>query len=339
MRSQLPHVLVRELEEDPPEHRWLIRSLWTAQAVGCISGHPKLGKTWLGLDMAISVASGTPCLGRFEVDQAGPALIFLAEDPLPTVRGRVSSICRHRGVAIEDLDLHVITAPFLRLDRDRDLEELTATVEALRPRVLLLDPFVRLHQRNENSSTELAGILTYLRGLQRTFELAVMVVHHWAKERRADPGQSLRGSGDFWAFGDSYVFLARRQDRLILTAEHRSAPAPDPVPLRLITDEEQDVHLAPAEVDAEASLGGTKPLEERVLACLRDGEPVSGAKLRQRLQVKNKTLWETLSLLEARGVVSRGGGGWIASSPVPHPSPAGERSREQGLRVEPSDDT
>ena len=316
-------MLVRELEDDPPEARWLIRSLWTSQAVGLLSGHPKLGKTWLGLDMAISVASGTPCLGRFEVDQPGPVLVFLAEDPLPTVKSRVTSICHHRGLDVDALDLHVITAPFVRLDRDRDVEELSATVKAIRPRLLLLDPFVRLHHRNENSSTELAGILTYLRDLQRSFELAVMIVHHWAKERRADPGQSLRGSGDFWAFGDSYVFLARRKDRLVLTAEHRSAPPPAPLPLQLLTGDGDCVHLEPADEAAESQSEEEETVEGRALALLhREPGPLSGAEIRRRLLVSNNRLWEALEALKRKGLAQQDAGGWVACIAISDPSPA-----------------
>ena len=79
-----------------------------------------------------------------------------------------------------------------------------------------------------------------------------MIVHHWAKERRADLGPSLRGSGDSWAFGDSYVFLARRKERLMLTAEHRSAPSFAPLPLRLLTGDGDCVHLEPADENSES---------------------------------------------------------------------------------------
>ena len=39
-------------------------------------------KIWLGLDLALSVATGTPCLGKYAVPQPEPVLIYLAEDAL-----------------------------------------------------------------------------------------------------------------------------------------------------------------------------------------------------------------------------------------------------------------
>ena len=44
-----------------------------------IGGVSRCAKTWLGLDMALSVATGTPCLGKYAVSEPGPVLVYLAE--------------------------------------------------------------------------------------------------------------------------------------------------------------------------------------------------------------------------------------------------------------------
>ena len=118
---------------------WRIDQIW-GDGVGILGGPPKCAKSWFGLDMAISVASCTPLLGHFPVRDPGPTLVYLAEDALPQVRSRIGGICSHRAINIASLDLHVITAPVVRLDQDADQKRLTATVERLRPKLLLLDP-------------------------------------------------------------------------------------------------------------------------------------------------------------------------------------------------------
>jgi len=57
-----------------------VEQLWGASSVGLIGGAPKCSKTWLGLDLALSVATGTPCLGHYAVPEPGPVLVYLAED-------------------------------------------------------------------------------------------------------------------------------------------------------------------------------------------------------------------------------------------------------------------
>jgi hypothetical protein len=69
-----------------------------------------------------------------------------------------------------------------------------------------------------------ATILASLRELQRSHNVAIVVVHHTRKNQRASQnGQALRGSGDFHAWSDSALYLNHDHDVLRLTVEHRSA--------------------------------------------------------------------------------------------------------------------
>jgi hypothetical protein len=119
------------------------------------------------------VATGAPALRRFPVITPGPVLLYAAEDPAHAVRQRLLGISEAAGVDFDTLDLHVITAPTLRLDLAEDRARLQATVARLRPKLLVLDPFVRLHRIDENAAAEVAPLLGFLRGLQRRYATAV----------------------------------------------------------------------------------------------------------------------------------------------------------------------
>src|ERR1700757_1389956 len=131
----LPVVRVGDLAHQDQAQRWLVEELWGANSVGVIGGAPKCSKTWLGLDIALSVATGTACLGKYAVPEPGPVLVYLAEDALPSVRARVAGMARQRGLDLAAVDLHVTTAPTLRLDREPHRSALVATARRLRPRL------------------------------------------------------------------------------------------------------------------------------------------------------------------------------------------------------------
>ncbi len=248
--------------------------------------------------MAVSVASATPALGRFACESPGPALVYLAEDGLPQVRARIEALCKERGADIRSLDLSVITAPILRLDLASDQERLARTVEATRPRMLLLDPLVRLHRLDENSAAEISGLLGYIRDLQRRFDLAVVLVHHASKKQRSQPGQALRGSSDLHAIGDSNAYLARDGEHIVLTIEHRAA---------LIEGGE----AACLRVLSPVPQGDRPDLQELLLDRLAPGgEPLSRAALRAALRVNNQRLGEALERLEHSGRIQRTPQGW-----------------------------
>jgi RecA-family ATPase len=304
----LPVVRVGEIPSQEHAQRWLVEQLWGDSSVGVIGGAPKCSKTWLGLDMALSVASGTACLGKYAVGRPGPVLVYLAEDALPTVRQRVAGMAQHRGLELAAVEMHVITAPTLRLDREPHRGRLFDTARRLRPRLLLLDPLVRLHGIDENHAGEVAALLAYFRSLQRELDLSVVLVHHTRKNAPGGlaAGQGLRGSSDIHAFGDSNLYLRRTKEYLLLSSEHRAAPAAPPVYLQLVASDVQ-THL---EVIAKLHDQQQRPLQDQVLDLLTPGVVLSRAKLRDALGVKNERLGEALESLERAGRLRRTPAGW-----------------------------
>jgi len=310
----LPVSRANELDIHPPEQAWLIESMWASSAVGIIGGPPKCCKSWLGLDMALSVASGSPCLGQFPVKRPGPALVFLAEDALPAVRARIEALCTHRQIPIESLDLYVITASSLRLDLTQDQQRLKATLAAFKPRLLLLDPLVRLHRLDENSATDISNLLGFFREMQRSFDTAIILVHHLSKKHYAQPGQALRGSSDLHAFGDSNAYLKRLKDRIILTLEHRAAKPPDPITLKLVS--RLDGTATHLEISAPANITTEVSLNERIRDLLHHAnKPLTRTTIRERLKCNNQRLGQTLLELDKQGIIRRTSAGWVNTKP------------------------
>jgi len=310
--SGLPVVLAVELEQQAEAQRWLIEGLWARSAIGLIGGAPKCCKTWFGLDMAVSVATGTPALGHFPTVAPGPALVYLAEDALPQVRCRIDAICRRRRIRIEHLELHVITAPTLRLDQQPDQDRLAETIANLKPVLVLLDPLVRLHRLDENSAGEISGLLSFFRDLQRRFGTAIVLVHHASKKQRSQPGQALRGSSDLHAIGDCNAYLARKDQRIMLTIEHRAARAPEPMLLDLVSDEDGGAVALQMAAGHAAQTGQREAsIEDRILDAIdQSGGPMSRSALREALRVNNKRLGDALVMLDEQSLVERCAGGW-----------------------------
>src|SRR5262249_30888273 len=143
---------------------------------------------------------------------------------------------------------------------------------------------------DENHAGEVAELLAYFRSLQRQLDLSVVLVHHTRKNAAAGvaAGLGLRGSSDIHAFGDSNLYLRRSRDQLVLSSEHRAAPAWPPVSLELVASDAATTHL---EVVGDVGDGSTplirdgprRSLEQRVLELLSQGGPLTRAKLRESL--------------------------------------------------------
>jgi hypothetical protein len=312
----LPVVRAFDLETPVCQQSWLIERLWTHQAVGIIGGSPKSGKTWLALEMAVSVASGSPCLDAFAVLSPGPVLLYAAEDSAATLRGRVETLSRLHKVNFDRLDVHIITVDSLRLDRPDHQDRLESTLQVYKPALLVLDPLVRVHAIDENVAGQVALLLGYLRSLQRKTGSAIALTHHVRKNTSPTGagGNSLRGSGDLYAWLDSFLYLRMNQGQRILSAEHRSAPAFGPISLELVQSDPTGPHLKITASNETQSDPPKDGLTARILDLLSGAtEPLTVDALRSRLQVRNQRVGEALRNLLQEGRVRRQARGFAAS--------------------------
>ena len=294
-----------ELEDRPRQHQWLIDALWGRQAVGIVGGEPKCGKSFLALDLAVAVAAGVPCLRRFAADEPGPVLLFAAEDAGHIVRARLQGIAKAAGARFDTLDIAVIDIPALRLDHRADRQRLVETIERVRPRLVVLDPLVRLHGVDENTVAEVAPILGFLRDIQRRFATAVVLVHHARKSGATRPGQALRGSSELHAWGDSNLYLKRRDRQILMTVEHRAAPGLNDIEIEL-AEHGKGPALRLRQVDTAEAAPRPQTPERRILQALADTEtPLSQRQIRERAATRPATVAETLQSLLREGCVER----------------------------------
>jgi len=312
--------------------RWLLADLFLVGAAGILGGAPKTGKSFFALELAVAVASATAAAERFAVTTPGPVLLCAAEDPPAVVVQRLAALAAARDHALTTLPLEVIVEPGVRLPDG--LERLAATVAQVAPRLLILDPLIRLHRADENSAAEMAGVLDGLRTLARRTECAILLVHHTRKAPAGGvAGHGLRGSSDLHAFGDTNLYLRRLgpDTALELRIEHRAAPSPPPLRVQLRVD---DIGLGPRARFVCDDASPPDPLRERALTLVRHAAaPLSSDTLRAALGVRKQTLLTLLQRLAAEGVIRRAGrDGWTMVSPsVPVPDPIrGNRNGRTG---------
>jgi len=330
--NPLPVQRASQLECNGPQTQWLVEQLWADQAVGILGGEPKCCKSFLALDLAVSVASGAAALRQFPVRRSGPVLLFPAEDSLAIVRQRLEGIAAAAQVPFASLPVQVITAPSLRLDMATDRERLTHTVQQQRPILLILDPLIRLHRVDENDATQIAALLSFLRELQRKFQLAVMLVHHARKDSQSSrPGQALRGSSELHGWGDSNLYMRRKGSQLTLSTEHRAAASTDHIPLQL-TEAGSVVALQVLDrssVEPDAPLTPTQRVRQ-ALAQVR--EPIPVQQLQKLCGIRTAKICSALTELSNSGEVVRDARGYQLKLPLPVSRPIDPKGNGNGKR-------
>ena len=300
--------------EQTPEQPWMVEKLWFASGVGILGGEPKLGKTFIAAELAIAVASAGRAFGRYPAQLSRPVLFYGPEDGAPALRRRFEDLAATHGHCLSELPIYVLDVAHLGLDRRPDLLRMRATIEQSCPRLVVLDPFVRLvTNTDENSAGEVSAVLGSLRAIQRDYDVAVLLVHHTRKSPAARPGQALRGSGDFAAWSDTNLYLSLRRQKLWLQMEHRHARTPEPIALTLI--EEPPVHMALLDEPAAGSDDDVDPLAVEVLDRLElSSRPLSTVELRRQLHKRKADVVRALESLRLAGRVERRSRGWVLTA-------------------------
>ena len=328
--NPLPVQRASQLASNGPQTQWLVEQLWTEQAVGILGGEPKCCKSFLALDLAVSVASGTPCLRQFPVRRSGPVLLFPAEDSLAVVRQRLEGIAAVAQVPFASLPVQVITAPSLRLDTATDCHRLSLTVQQQRPVLLILDPLIRLHRVDENDATQIAALLSFLRELQRKFQVAVMLVHHARKDSHSSrPGQALRGSSELHGWGDSNLYMRRKGSQLTLSTDHRAAPSQDHIPLQLAESGSVAALKVVERSSVEPDVAPT-PTERVRQALAQLQEPIPIQQLQKLCGIRTAKVCSALAELSTRGEVVHDGRGYQLKLPLPVSRPIDPKGNGNG---------
>jgi hypothetical protein len=175
--------------------RWLVRGIWPAGDYGVHGAEPKAGKTWDALDLAVSVASGTPWLGAVQIDTSGPVIVFAGEGGEGNIVRRIRAIATARGVPPDDLPIWICTrAP--KLADDTQMAELERRVAEIQPSLVVLDPlYLAAGGANGSDLYAMGAVLERPQHICQAVGAALLVVTHFNRSRDLKGAARLTGAG------------------------------------------------------------------------------------------------------------------------------------------------
>lgn len=200
---------------------WLVADVWGASEVGFISGIPKSYKSWVALDLAVSVATGTRFLGSFQ-SKKNDVILVQEEDPRPVLQDRLVKIAAAKGLVdvrkvgreIEiyyDLpdNLHVISNQGFTLTEEW-LEQLERWIIERDAKLVVLDPLMMIAGEGFDEFKAfdfMQKVLKPLKKLRAHTKAAIVLVHHHLKASTQGGARDMYGSVALWAWEESALHL------------------------------------------------------------------------------------------------------------------------------------
>ena len=208
--------------------QWLVEDWLPDASITFLISPPESYKTWILLDLAVSVSAGVPFLGSYPVNSTGPTLIIQQEDSHSGLTDRLALIVEQKlglNAKIEgddwqvpsmpDLPIYVHPSRMLRFDNKKVLEELEKQIEIIKPKVIMIDPLYSTTAAVDNYMADLANQMMVLKTWRDKYGCSFVIAHH--SKKNLDPDSTARE--DSWGSQFLNAFLeagwqVRRNPRL-----------------------------------------------------------------------------------------------------------------------------
>ncbi len=230
--ASVPGVTAAELatQEFPPLE-WVVDGI-LPEGSYLLSARPKVGKSWLGLQICLGVAYGEPVLGR-DVKQ-GKAIYLALEDNHRRLQSRLRQL-RPTGYATEDLILHTKWPRF----NEGGVEALVKLIEEHQPRIIVIDTLAKVRPpggRNNGIYESDYSALAPITEVANKYRTTILIIHHNRKGKaETDPLEQISGSlGLSGAVDGALIIDGNRGDpSYTLSLIGRDIPADDDLAITL----------------------------------------------------------------------------------------------------------
>jgi len=180
-------------ETDMPDVQWLVKEI-LPQGFTFLAGRPKMRKSFMAVQLLLSITTGVPFLG-YDVMQTGRVLYISLEDNVRRIKKRIANM----GVssATKGLDLFEIEERWPRLNKG-GLEKLLERLSKKKYILCVIDTYAKsVLLRDNNDAVEATKFLSPLYELTRGGEFSFLFVDHHRKNNQfsGDVIDDLSGSG------------------------------------------------------------------------------------------------------------------------------------------------
>ena len=178
---------------------WLIKKTLPSKSVIFLHAPPKVGKTFIGIDWAMSIATGENWHGK-EIKQPGTVL-YISGEGNNNILKRFQGWLNNNDVSADDANL-LLSEQAIKLPTDQHAI-IDAVINAMQdhgyPDVscIFLDTYIRTLDGDENSSVDAAKYIAAADEIKDRFNCAVVVIHHTNRnETRMNGSNTLLKNAD-----------------------------------------------------------------------------------------------------------------------------------------------
>ncbi|MEX1275504.1 MAG: AAA family ATPase [Bacteroidota bacterium] len=160
---------------DPPRLEWAVEGLFAQPSLNLLVGDPGSKKTFLAIDLAVSVAMGKPWLGH--AVNPCPVLFVDEETGMHQLWNRLNASLHAHGADIST-PFEFISLGGYDFRDNADAEQLIHRARGRGSGFIVIDALANLMHSGENNLGSVQPVLFNLRRMAESCKAAVIVIHH-----------------------------------------------------------------------------------------------------------------------------------------------------------------
>jgi len=175
-----------------------------------LGGSSKSYKTWLQIDLAVAIATGTECLNGYATEK-GRVLFVNFELPAAFFHHRLQQVCAEKNVTIKPRMIDILNLRGRIFEWNKLQPQIPPDVYSL----IILDPSYKLLLgRDENKAGDIASLVNEFKMLSVRTGAAVLFGAHYPKGNQAQKESidRLAGSGVFSRDPDTILTFTQHED-------------------------------------------------------------------------------------------------------------------------------
>ena len=220
---------IGELLKDIHPPAWLVKGIIERDCLAVIYGEPGHGKSFIAMDLAASIATGTDW---HEHTTTHGAVFYIAGEGSNGIARRFRGWEILRGISLSDAPLCISSTPIALDDHESALkvkQAITAMAEQQQqtPVLIVVDTLARNFAGDENGTKDMNQFIRCMDAVRFAWKASILIVHHTGK----DTSRGARGSSVLKAAIDTEFSASMDENKIICLQCHKMKEGEPPRPI------------------------------------------------------------------------------------------------------------
>lgn len=164
---------------DAKEIPYVVPGFIAENTINLLAGLAESRKSWVLLDLAIAIASGTNWLTKHPCHQKR-VLVIDQERPKLEMQRRIKTLLAGRGLSMQDLEGRLIpkAGTTIRINLDQSYEKFCRVIDDVKPEVILIDSLKTFQTGVITDNQSMQEVMEKFKELRAKYGLTFIILHH-----------------------------------------------------------------------------------------------------------------------------------------------------------------